>query len=78
MSSTEVSSFGIEVAAADAVATAAERVQASPPAPKWSNLHAPDARTASSEAVTVRAGVRELRLFLSNPNAIIGLVIPRT
>ena len=75
MSSTEVSSFGIEVAAAEAVATAAERVQASPPAPKWSNLHAPDARTASSEAVMVRAGVRELRLFLSNPNAIIGLVI---
>ena len=55
-------------------ATAVER-EARPVEPKWGNQRAPDARLASSSAVTVRAGTRELRIFLANPNAIIGLTI---
>lgn len=73
MSSSEVGSYGIEIARA--ATEIADREVTPPPEPRWSNLHAPDARSASADAITVRAGARELRLFLSNPNAIIGLTI---
>ncbi|MBP2548956.1 peptide/nickel transport system permease protein [Neorhizobium galegae] len=39
----------------------------------WPFLHAPDALTQSSAAVTKAGLRRELRIFLTNPNAIIGL-----
>jgi len=39
----------------------------------WSNLRAPDARSAASASVPVRAGRRELRIFLTNPNALFGI-----
>ena len=41
--------------------------------PEWHNVRAPDARTALTTSVTVPAGRRELRVFLSNPNALFGL-----
>ncbi len=74
MSSTEVGTYGIEVGR-NVAAAAKEREVASTPEPKWSNVRAPDARIASANAITVRAGARELRIFLSNPNAIIGIAI---
>lgn len=43
------------------------------PEKKWSNVHAPDAKVASASSVTRRAGRRELRIFLTNPNAIFGI-----
>ena len=72
MSVSEVGSYPLDVARASAPV---EPGQDKSGEPRWSNLHAPDARTKSADAVTVRAGARELRLFLSNPNAVIGLVI---
>ncbi|TKB16502.1 MAG: ABC transporter permease [Mesorhizobium sp.] len=39
----------------------------------WTNLHAPDARSASAASVPVVAGGRALRVFLRNPNAMFGV-----
>lgn len=66
---TEAGTYGIQV----------ERHTPEAPEPAaeerdWSNLRAPDARTARSASVPVRAGRRELRIFLSNPNALFGIV----
>ena len=73
MSSTEIGSFGVEVERAETEARLGpSRPQ---PEPKWSNLHAPDARLACADAVVVRPGARELRLFVANPNALAGLLI---
>lgn len=41
--------------------------------PEWHNLRAPDASTAFTSTVVVPAGRRELRIFLSNPNALFGI-----
>ena len=63
--------------AVDALAPAhrpAPKAEAAPPRPRWSNLHAPDARSKASAAVPVVAGHRELRVFVSNPNALVGLL----
>lgn len=46
---------------------------AAAPRPRWSNLHAPDARTKTAAAVPVVAGHRALRIFLRNPNALVGV-----
>lgn len=51
---------------------------ATPPTPEtpgWTNIHAPDARSARAAQVEKRRGFRELRLFLKNPNAIFGLSV---
>lgn len=48
------------------------------PAPKWSNIHAPDARSIPTAAVPQAAGRRVLRRLASNPNAVIGLLILAT
>ncbi|ESX93696.1 ABC transporter permease [Mesorhizobium sp. LNJC403B00] len=47
---------------------------AEPEAKSWSNLHAPDARSASAASVPIAAGGRALRIFLRNPNAMFGVV----
>jgi peptide/nickel transport system permease protein len=72
VSITEAASYGIEVGRAGAEGKVAELETAEP---RWSNVRAPDARVAPSSAITVRAGARELRVFLTNPNAIAGLTI---
>lgn len=63
--------------ARDAVHTLAPRRRAAPaaapPEPRWSNLHAPDARSTAAAAVPTIAGRRALRVFLANPNAMVGL-----
>lgn len=41
---------------------------------EWHNIRAPGARTTLSADVVVPAGRRELRIFLSNPNALFGIV----
>jgi peptide/nickel transport system permease protein len=46
---------------------------ASPTAPEWSNLHAPDARLHSAASVPRRNGLRALKALLHNPNALFGL-----
>ncbi len=43
--------------------------------PAWTNIHAPDARTARAAQVQRRQGFRELKLFLRNPNAIFGIAV---
>ena len=78
MTTTEAGSYHAEYerfSATGVFELGAEPVEPKPAEPRWGNLRAPDARLASSSAVTIRAGARELRIFLSNPNAIIGLTI---
>jgi len=57
-------------------ASRTEETQAAAPeqAKDWPFLHAPDALTQSSVTVTKAGLRREVRIFLTNPNAIIGLV----
>ncbi|MDO1583821.1 ABC transporter permease [Rhizobium oryzicola] len=53
-----------------------DETEAAPPeqSKEWPFLHAPDALTQSSATVTKAGLRREVRIFLTNPNAIIGLV----
>lgn len=44
------------------------------PAPQWTHIHAPDALRTTADALPKRAGRRELRAFLRNPNALFGMV----
>lgn len=69
MTTTEAGSLGIQVERR----TAAEATRPATQEHDWSNLRAPDARAAASASVPVRAGRRELRIFLSNPNALFGI-----
>ncbi|WP_404294342.1 ABC transporter permease (plasmid) [Microvirga sp. RSM25] len=71
MMAIEAASVCIEVKSA----TAPERQPAKAPAPEpqWRNVWAPDAKSVPAASVPVRAGRRELRRFLSNPNALFGL-----
>lgn len=46
-----------------------------PKPPEWSNIHAPDARSARAAQIPKRQGYRELKLFLRNPNAIFGMTV---
>jgi len=69
MTTTEAGSLGIQVERRPA----AEATRPATQEHDWSNLRAPDARAAASASVPVRAGRRELRIFLSNPNALFGI-----
>ena len=69
MTTTEAGSLGIQVERR----TAAEATRPATQEHDWSNLRAPDARAAASASVPVRAGRRELRIFLFNPNALFGI-----
>lgn len=56
----------------DATAQPSHGVPAEP-AKDWPFLHAPDARTQATSTVAKSGLRRELRIFLTNPNAIVGL-----
>ncbi|MGI2033934.1 ABC transporter permease [Rhizobium panacihumi] len=71
MSTTDIEVFG-GVAAQKAAAT--DSKAGPPPAEKdaWSNMKAPDARAQANATVSVTNGRRALKVFLSNPNALVG------
>lgn len=46
-----------------------------PPAPDWTNVHAPDARSQPTAAVPRAPGGRALRRLLANPTALVGFAI---
>jgi peptide/nickel transport system permease protein len=43
------------------------------PQTRWTHIHAPDARTTSAAGLKWQGRGRELRVFLSNPNALFGI-----
>ncbi|MDL2406878.1 ABC transporter permease [Rhizobium calliandrae] len=56
-----------------AEAAAKAKPAASPAQPRWTHIHAPDARTVSAPGTRWQGRRRELKIFLSNPNALFGL-----
>jgi peptide/nickel transport system permease protein len=75
MASTEIGAYGGHAERFASVGeSVADRSGIVPqPEKQWTNIHAPDAKTASAVSVPIRAGRRELRIFLANPNAIFGI-----
>jgi len=67
------------MASTDVAAGSVRLLQADPPWQAqdsiggWTNLHAPDARSASASSVPVAAGGRALHVLLRNPNAMFGV-----
>ncbi|NTJ62171.1 ABC transporter permease [Agrobacterium rhizogenes] len=57
-----------------------EREMKAVPAPerRWTHIHAPDARTTAVSAPRWRGRRRELKIFLSNPNALFGIAVLAT
>src|SRR4051812_29070415 len=53
----------------DASRPAAEK----PAEPRWTHIHAPDVRASAAPAVAWRGLRRELKVFISNPNALFGV-----
>lgn len=76
MANTEMAAFGgapVRSATADKRAQEGAAGTTEAGTSGWSNLHAPDARSAAAASVPVAAGRRALRLFLRNPNALCGV-----
>lgn len=71
MSTTDIEAFG-GGSADKAVMTERKGAPVSPETNGWANMKAPDARSQTSAAVTMTNGGRALRVFLSNPNALVG------
>jgi peptide/nickel transport system permease protein len=64
----------------DVGAKVSEREMKAVPAPerRWTHIHAPDARTTAVSAPRWRGRRRELKIFLSNPNALFGIAVLAT
>ncbi|WP_349962730.1 ABC transporter permease [Rhizobium sp. ZPR3] len=64
----------------DVGAKVPEREMKAVPAPerRWTHIHAPDARTTAVSAPRWRGRGRELKIFLSNPNALFGIAVLAT
>ncbi len=65
----------------DAAELSAEESNPKPKKPEekvWPYIHAPDALSARSVSVPRRGLRRELKIFLTNPNAIVGLLFLAT
>ncbi|AGT07333.1 ABC transporter permease [Paracoccus aminophilus] len=64
-----------QTAAQSTTQSSSETAKTAPPANGWSNIHAPDARSARVTDIERRRSFRELWLFLKNPNALFGMAV---